>query len=303
MSFFTSAKVKHYQNTISALEAEKSDLIKEKQKLEFDITQLRRNISDLNAKISEQDQTLKSIQPFLDFEKFKIPASFSSLQNRWMIWGVEVHSYPPQILRQERACESILTPLDLDVSHGCGHFRGKEQDYLTTLNSCECVDFKRRLQPCKHMYRLAYELDVYMLEDVAYHPDIHSLLHVADLKRRLSYVPKGQLSVLQDVLNGETVMTENLATCRNLIKNQILQLSDNKLPVLDYFTKDDLHTLVTNTTNAKIPKSITKKKLMDLIISDFPELIKNLEVHAMNVEIHDSIQHLIPYLRRELYRL
>lgn len=32
--------------------------------------------------------------------------------------------------------------------------------YSTTLSSCNCYDFQSRNLPCKHMYRLAVELDI-----------------------------------------------------------------------------------------------------------------------------------------------
>ena len=79
-----------------------------------------------------------------------------------MKWGIEIHKEKAQIDRQKRACAFEYTPLQLDDSSGT---IGVKQTYQTTLKNCTCTDFQRRNKPCKHMYRLAHELGVYVLDE------------------------------------------------------------------------------------------------------------------------------------------
>ncbi|MBQ2795051.1 MAG: SWIM zinc finger family protein [Oscillospiraceae bacterium] len=44
--------------------------------------------------------------------------------------------------------------------------KSKDNVYLTTLNSCTCIDFKRTQKPCKHMYFLALHLGALSSIDV-----------------------------------------------------------------------------------------------------------------------------------------
>lgn len=47
----------------------------------------------------------------------------------------------------------------LDRTSQSAVFRGSDGDlYSVTLSSCDCIDFYRNNLPCKHIYRLAYEL-------------------------------------------------------------------------------------------------------------------------------------------------
>lgn len=74
-------------------------------------------------------------------------------------WDASIHSDPEQVKRQKSATSAKLTPISIDSVLCSGSFKGsKSSNYSTTLNSCTCVDFKRRGLPCKHIYRLAHEL-------------------------------------------------------------------------------------------------------------------------------------------------
>lgn len=79
----------------------------------------------------------------------------------WAQWD-ECHTSADQLKRQKSSSEKKLTPISVDPSQGAGIFRGSgKSDYSTTLSDCSCVDFVRRKLPCKHMYRLAYELSLF----------------------------------------------------------------------------------------------------------------------------------------------
>lgn len=83
----------------------------------------------------------------------------NDLLSFWEQWG-DIHDDVAQQKRFKSACSGACTPLMVDPSMGGGAFQGKHGYYSTTLTSCTCVDFIRRKLPCKHIYRLALELDL-----------------------------------------------------------------------------------------------------------------------------------------------
>ncbi len=72
----------------------------------------------------------------------------------------DCHDYVGQDKRIEKAKRAENTPLNISVEEKFGKFGGSHGTYHTTLEYCECFDFKSRKMPCKHMYRLAIELGV-----------------------------------------------------------------------------------------------------------------------------------------------
>lgn len=68
--------------------------------------------------------------------------------------------------RELKAASAECTPISIEVDKQCGVFSGTSGVYHTRIDECECVDFRRRKHPCKHMYRLAYELGQYELGNV-----------------------------------------------------------------------------------------------------------------------------------------
>src|SRR5262245_48330218 len=71
-----------------------------------------------------------------------------------------------QAARRTRALESRCTPKSLNRDEATAVFQSSKGtgDYLTTLKSCGCSDFLSRDLPCKHIYRLAFELGVLSLD-------------------------------------------------------------------------------------------------------------------------------------------
>lgn len=69
-----------------------------------------------------------------------------------------LHEGYPQLQRQQRALDLKMTSVDPDKK------TGTIKDYFVSLKSCTCVDFQKRYKPCKHIYRLAFELGIFNLD-------------------------------------------------------------------------------------------------------------------------------------------
>ena len=85
------------------------------------------------------------------------------------IWdNLEFHDHPDQLSRQKSAAGKKLTPISVDHENKTCQIKGSGKSaYEVNLSSCTCSDFMKRKMPCKHMYRLAHELGIFMLFDVA----------------------------------------------------------------------------------------------------------------------------------------
>ena len=73
----------------------------------------------------------------------------------------EIKKSPDQFRRFESAKKADLTPLSISAETKSAIFSGSHGEYATSLESCNCLDYVQRLQPCKHMYRLAMEFGIY----------------------------------------------------------------------------------------------------------------------------------------------
>lgn len=76
-------------------------------------------------------------------------------------WDEATHS-TLDALKRIRSANEIppIRVLSVDQTDMVGRFYGSSGEiYDTCLDSCTCTDFLRRALPCKHIYRLAAELD------------------------------------------------------------------------------------------------------------------------------------------------
>lgn len=75
-------------------------------------------------------------------------------------WKGANNNSKDQRRRAQRACSAECTPYSISQENRSGIFSSVNDTYNTTLYDCTCLDFTKRGMPCKHMYRLAIELDL-----------------------------------------------------------------------------------------------------------------------------------------------
>jgi len=108
----------------------------------------------------------------------------------------ELHNSIDQIKRQKSSVN--LTVHFVDAITGTGNIN----KYAVSLTGCDCVDFKRRSLPCKHMYRLACELGVFRIgDDVAKDTSLKTSSYVQierdALKAKISHLSDSSQHLLQ----------------------------------------------------------------------------------------------------------
>lgn len=106
-------------------------------------------------------------------------------------WPEGLHSEEKQRRKIAAAAKAELTPVKVDREDRTGVFSGESGIYETTLVSCSCKSFAIERLPCKHMYRLAWELGSFDIEDVKTDPaKIRSPAQKVTPKRRAAAYDK-----------------------------------------------------------------------------------------------------------------
>lgn len=255
-------------------------------------------INQLTSELEKRDAFIKCHLPIFEFSRLDFPASFEYLQKLWAdTWGFDIHNSEAQLERQSRGAAAKYTPLDLSPIYASGHFRGLETDYSTTLVKCDCVDFQRRALPCKHMYRLAHEFDIFMLDNVKHHPDIHHMLHLNELKWRIQNLTSQSREILSEMEYDSTTVV-NRSSAMPLIHSGLAVICEDKTVLLDAYKRDDLYNLLPE--DATIRKNAKKMALIEYILANCPNTITELEKLTIGIELAPNISHLQSYMGRFL---
>lgn len=76
-------------------------------------------------------------------------------------WEESLHEEVDQLKRIGFAQRIKPENITVDPGKKTARVIGTEGIYKVTLKSCTCFDFDGRRLPCKHMYRLAQELEIF----------------------------------------------------------------------------------------------------------------------------------------------
>lgn len=248
-------------------------------------------VSELSVKLYDRDKFIKSHLPIFDFNRFDFSSDLQSIWNN--AWLTELHKFPPQLERQCRACSSRYTPLNLSPKDASGRFRGLETDYCTTLTKCDCVDFQRRALPCKHMYRLAHEFDVIMLDDVEYNPNVSRLMHLSEFKQQLDRIPSECRETLSYLKNNHVAVV-NRSDVMPLLYSELVIICSDKSVLLDNYKRDELYNLLPE--DATVRKNAKKSVLIEYIIANCPDIIDNLEKLTVAIQLSPDIEYFMYYI-------
>ncbi len=291
-------KINQFKKQIQELKSTVDSVNSQLENTKNELSHANVKINQLTSELNNRNSFINSHLPIFEFSRLELPASFEYLQKLWAdTWGFDIHNSEPQLERQERACAARYTPLDLSPVHASGHFRGLETDYSTTLVRCDCVDFQRRALPCKHMYRLAHELDVFMLEHVNHHPDIHHLLHLNELKFRIQNLTAQSREILSEMEYDSTTVV-NRSSAMPLIHSGLAVICDDKTVLLDSYKRDDLYNLLPD--GATIRKNAKKIDLIEYILANCPDIVTELEKLTIAIELSPNIAHLQSYMGKFL---
>lgn len=291
MSISDIFKINQFKQQIQELTDTVASITSQLENTKRELSLSETKASQLSVKLYDRDKFIKSHLPIFEFNRFDFS---SDLQEVWnSAWAAKLHQLPPQLERQHRACSSRYTPLNLSPDNSSGRFRGLENDYCTTLVKCDCVDFQRRALPCKHMYRLAHEFDVFMLEDVEHDSNVSRLMHLSQFKQLLERIPSECRDILSYLKNNHVAVVSR-ADITPLIYAELIVISEDKSVLLDSYKRDELYNLLPE--DASVRKNAKKSVLIEYIIANCPDVIDNLEKLTVAIQLSPSIEYFIYYI-------
>lgn len=292
MSFNEIFKINQFKQQIDELNETVSSLTSK-------LKETERNLSISVAKSNQLSWQLIEREKFIDerlplFDTSRLDSTSKDAVHQWNnAWSESVHQDPVQLERQFRAADPRYTPLELDRDFLSGKFLGLETDYHTTLTTCECMDFQRRALPCKHMYRLAHELDVMYIDHVQYDTDINHPLHLSEFKHIMSTLSDDCQFVMQALKNVD-VLVVSRSCVNSLLNENILRISNNKERLLDYYKRDDLLNLLPE--NATVKRSAKKAVLVEYLAHECPDVVEHLEKLTVPVELSPRVTYFRKYI-------
>jgi len=134
------------------------------------------------------------------------------MEHKW--WLDEItNNDPDQLKRQKSALGRKMTPFEVDHEKSLCYIKGSGKlPYTVTLKLCTCSDYVNRKKPCKHMYRLVYELGLLNPSGELQKQKVVPIAHSADSTESIN------------LETGEIVFTKNqegfIKDINKIAKNQ-----------------------------------------------------------------------------------
>ncbi|WP_308749101.1 SWIM zinc finger family protein [uncultured Anaerococcus sp.] len=234
---------------------------------------------------------LLGIYFYLTKNKIKEIRKDEKILNKWSSWDLNLHNSQSQERKQVRALD--LTPYKLDKDNLQAEFVSKDtgEIYITSLNSCTCESFKREKVPCKHMYALAYTLEVFKpkFEKSTDQSEKERALHdFSTLDRECKYL-----------IAYEHIPTYSWSFLDKEISQKLLDIgfvitTDDLNVILPKLTKDELYNILDN-HNISYKKSFPKSQIIELLIMNKDKVL-NDDLKAklpLPIKLNEDI---VPYL-------
>lgn len=212
----------------------------------------------------------------------------------WQKWEETIHFQDEQLKRQKKAVESDITPLIIE--NGVGSFRGTKSDYVTTLSECSCTDFIRRNIPCKHMYRLAHELNVFALSSVQSNLQIIEKLRIDDVMKSIDTLKEEYQKILMRMAyecgnsgDSDGYILKDKDVANVFLELKLVQKVTDTRKRLKYMNGNFMRKIISD-KETKLPRK--KLDLIDIIINKYPSIDLPEDPENIHVELHNSIAHL-----------
>lgn len=221
-------------------------------------------------------------------------------------WHIKIHKTSDQFWRRQRALEKNQA-LYIDIIELEGKFLGSLGEvYDTTLKRCDCEDFKRRWLPCKHMYRLYYELEqgnsISIADGVAY---AHSISQIKN-------APKDSLilfcEIAKNIRDNKVYFSKINKDITYLLDNGLIAQKAEKdyISLLNSMTKDNIILALAKKSVTDYKPSWSKSKLINWIVDNEEDFLakhyKKVFFYEPTDGSMDFMQNLFPNFKFNLQR-
>lgn len=264
----------------------KNKVLKKKEAVQEDIKPLDfddntfDNLKNINVQTTDENTKDKKVQ-------------------EWQKWNM-IHNEADQIKRQKSAESSKCTPLYIDEIDGIGKFQGSSGHYTTTLLSCPCIDFSRRKSPCKHMYRLAMELNLFKGNIKTNINDIprtvpKSGIKISDAVKIIETLNKDEKTLLLYILytmkytnhSEYAAIQKNTPELNKLLETSIIETTTNNEVILNSYRRNELNEKLKN-LNIDFKKNMKKEVLIQWIKDNIPDKVSELCKDKIAVMVSDK---------------
>lgn len=200
----------------------------------------------------------------------------------WNQWA-DCHSSSDQQKRIASAKKSACTPTFIDQVNCSGTFKGSSGNHTTSLEKCSCIDFNRRRLPCKHMYRLAMELELFNENFDSNKDDIvEKKAKISETVELVETFSNEQQLLLLDVIRN--ISSTHPCYCVKssddltfLIDHGLLKKTFNPELILPKFKKNELVELA-NKLNLNDTKGLLKQDLISYIIDNASDQLAKMDI-------------------------
>ncbi len=224
----------------------------------------------------------------------------------WDKWR-DVHSENEQVKRLESAKSAKCTPIQIFKEDCYGYFQGSSGRHETFLDSCSCIDFNRRKRPCKHMYRLAIELNL-IYSDV--NSDIRQInipksdaIPFSDAIKIIELLDEDSQRILLGILNVDAYYRpciKNHSLTRLISSGIVFEEPDN-MAILSHYPRNEINSRI-STLNVSFNKNMRHEKLIDWCIENISDEIPELFFEVTSVVIQNTYKPIENKIKRYLSR-
>lgn len=222
---------------------------------------------------------------------FPLSITVPAVKPLWSFWDTHCdHDSASQILRQKRALFQTI-PVAIDSKRLTGTFISwnRENIYTTDLLSCTCPDHSERQLPCKHMYRLFYELNKeehdYPISQIIDIPQIMSRLFTLNESQRKDFMFMARFMVKQgkDISANDNIKTavEAGLYCKSEPRHYDALLQE--------MTKDEIILALTKKGYSGFVYSWTKVRLIDWVQTSCPQFLKKQFKNYCHIDLGPEV--------------
>lgn len=191
-----------------------------------------------------------------------------------------LHQNAAQLSRQKAACKLNVSWIDAEKESGIIN------DYEVNLEYCTCQDFKMRSLPCKHMYRLAHELNILpLVGKLVNDPNCKNSLTIKSDKnaivKEISALSLREKEIIQNSMywyiyrdKSAVVFAKNEIPC-DLLRNNFLCETYDLVSFGNHISKSILSACIKE-NNCKIKLNSKKTFIVEELNSKYPDILKAL---------------------------
>lgn len=233
----------------------------------FPLSQAKEAVSDYTKLFSE-------LQIF-HTNFFLVVSPDEKIQSDWAVLPCDHDSYE-QLIRQKRSIKTLPVYVDHNMRHAFFLSNDMNSIYSVSLFSCTCPDYEKRGLPCKHMYRLFYELtvgtDYTMGINITNSDEATEFLKLSN-QDKVSYI-----NIARSLHNrgNRPLTTCKFPYVKEALKTDLLLQSDDVdyVSLLNNRTKDEIIISLRNFGITDCYPSWTKVRIIDYIIEHHNQYLK-----------------------------